>query len=195
MTGPGYGSDRQGLYVSVTQRAQDSGTLWVATGTGRIFVSKNADAADPANVTFDRIDNDPGVVSPPRYPTDIYIDPTNPNHAWITYSGYNAKTPATPGHVFEVTYAAGASTFVNFDGIGPNAYGDIPANTIVRTPTGTLYVGTDYGVVIREVDSDVWHAAPPGMPNVDVPDLQYDSQNDVLYAATHGQGAWALKTH
>jgi len=24
----------------------------------------------------------------------------NADHAWSTYSGYNAKTPATPGHVF-----------------------------------------------------------------------------------------------
>ena len=31
------------------------------------------------------------------------------------------------------------------------------------------------------------------MPNIDVADLVYIPQLDVLYAATHGQGAWELK--
>ena len=35
--------------------------------------------------------------------TGIAIDPNDPNHAWISYTGYNAYTPDTPGHVFEVT--------------------------------------------------------------------------------------------
>ena len=33
-----------------------------------------------------------------------------PNHAWVSYSGFNATTPTTPGHVFEVTYDPGAGT-------------------------------------------------------------------------------------
>ena len=57
-----------------------------------------------------------------------------------------------------------------------------------------MYVGTDYGVVVREPNNDnVWKMAAAGMPNIDVPDLTYIPQLDVLYAATHGQGAWELK--
>ena len=114
LTATAYGADRAGTFVSVTERAKgDPNTLWAATGTGRIFVSKNVNDPNPAAVVFDRIDNDPTAAnSPPRYPTSIYVDPTNPNHAWITYSGYNVKTPNTPGHVFEVFYAPNASTFV-----------------------------------------------------------------------------------
>jgi hypothetical protein len=195
MTGPGYGTDRQGLYVSVTQRApSDAGTLWVATGTGRIFVSKNANNPDHNSVVFDRIDNDPTAGNdPPRYPTDIYVDPENPNHAWITYSGYNAKTPTTPGHVFEVFYVPNASTFVVRDGHKINGYGDIPANSIVVTTRGTYYVATDYGVVVKEPNSTVWKMSPAGLPNGDVADLVYAPERDVLYAATHSQGAWELK--
>ena len=125
--------------MSVDQRPKaDANTLWAATGTGRVFVSKNANDADPATVVFDRIDNDPTAgPTPPRYPTDIYVDPTNPNHAWITYSGYNSKTPATPGHVFEVVLrAATRSTFTNLDGNKNNGYGDIPANSIIVTKNG-----------------------------------------------------------
>jgi hypothetical protein len=195
LTSAAYGADRQGIFVSVTQRApSDANTLWAATGAGRIFVSKNADNLNPAFVVFDRIDNDPTATnSPPRYPTSIYIDPTNSDHAWITYSGYNAKTPDTPGHVFEVFYAPNASTFINRDGHKINGYGDIPANRIIVTNRGTYYVATDYGVVVKEPNSTVWKMAPAGLPNIDVADLIYVPQTDSLYAATHGQGVWQLK--
>jgi len=168
--------------------------LWAATGAGRIFVSKNADNPNPLAVVFDRIDDDPTATnSPPRYPTSIYIDPMNANHAWITYSGYNAKTPATPGHVFEVFYAPQASTFINLDGHKINGYGDIPANRIIVTSRGTLYVATDYGVVVKEPNSTVWKMAAAGLPNTDVADLIYVPVKDALYAASHGQGIWLLK--
>ncbi|MFN2548348.1 MAG: hypothetical protein ABR567_13025 [Myxococcales bacterium] len=195
LTGPAFGADKQGTFVSVTQRAiSDSGTLWVATGAGRVFVSKNADNPSPAAVVFDRIDNDPTALnSPPRYPTSIYVDRTNPNHAWITYSGYNAKTPNTPGHVFEIFYAPNASVFVNLDGQKNNGFGDIPANRVIVTPRGTSYVATDYGVVVKEPNSTVWKMSPAGLPNIDVADLIYVPELDSLYAASHGQGIWQLK--
>jgi len=187
--------DRPGVFVSVTQRApSDPGTLWAATGAGRIFVSKNADNPLPTAVVFDRIDNDPTATnSPPRYPTSIFVDRRNPNHAWITYSGYNAKTPATPGHVFEVFYAPNASVFINRDGSGPQAYGDIPANAIVVTSRGTYYVANDYGVVVKERDSGSWRMSQGGLPKLDVADLILVTEKDSLYAATHGQGVWQLK--
>jgi len=195
LTNASYGADRTGAHVSVTQRApSDTSTLWAATASGRVFVSKNADAADPATVVFDRIDNDPTAANtPPRFPSDIYVDPQNANHAWITYSGYNSKTPTTPGHVFEVFYAPSGSTFVNLDGNQNSGYGDIPANAIIVTKKGTIYVGNDYGVVVKQQGASIWKAAPPGLPNMDVAELLYLPQRDVLIAGTHGQGAWQLK--
>jgi hypothetical protein len=199
LTSPTYG-DRAGSFVSVTQRSySDANTLWAATGTGRIFISKNANDPNAAAVTFVRLDSlDPK--APPRYPTDIFVDRTNPNHAWITYSGYNSKTPATPGHVFEVFYHPPTSpggapqvVFTNRDGHKINGFGDIPANAIIQTNRGTLYVGTDYGVVVKEPNSTVWKMAPAGLPNIDVADLIYVPEKDALYAATHGQGVWELK--
>jgi hypothetical protein len=195
LTSTAFGATKAGGFVSVIERApSDTNTLWAATANGRIFVSKNANDPNPASVTFDRIDDDPTATNtPPRYPTDIFVDPANPNHAYITYSGYNSKTPNTPGHVFEVTYVPNASTFVVLDGHKINGYGDIPANSIIATNRGTVYVGTDYGVVVKEPNSSVWKMAAAGLPNVDVADLVYIPQKDGLYAATHGQGIWFLK--
>jgi hypothetical protein len=138
---------------------------------------------------FDRIDDDATATNdPPRYPTAIYIDPSDSNHAWITYSGFNAKTPATPGHVFEVRYVPGASTFKMLDG---SEFGDIPANSIVVSRRGTLYVGTDFGVVASKRNGE-WRQAGRGLPGLVVPDLVYVPELRVIYAATHGQGAWQL---
>ena len=86
--------------VATERTDSDSKTLWAATRRGRVFVSKNADAA-AASVTFKRIDTR---AQPRRFVSGISIDPANANHAWVSFSGYNAYTPTTPGHVFEVLF-------------------------------------------------------------------------------------------
>ena len=74
----------------------------------------------PQAVVFDRIDDDATATnSPARFVSAIAIDPNDSNHAWVVYSGFNAKDPAHPGHVFEVRYVPGASTFRVLDGDQP----------------------------------------------------------------------------
>jgi hypothetical protein len=184
----------QQKHVAVVERAKDSGTVWAGTNAGRIFVSKNADSPAAETVVFDRIDNDPTALnSPARYPTAIYIDPNDANHAWITYSGFNAKDPGHPGHVFEVRYAPNASTFRVLDGNEPrDKMGDIPATSLTRTPDGTLYVGTDYGCVKSKGDGR-WTECARGLPHMLVADLLYSKRLNSIIAATHGQGVWELR--
>jgi hypothetical protein len=195
LTDAGFG-DRAGGHVSVVERGWDGSTLWAATSVGRVFVTKNADTANPAAVTFTRLDS-LAANTPPRYPTSIFVDPSNPNRAWITYSGFNAKTPATPGHIFEIHYnpSNGSVTFTSLDGHKNNGFGDIPASSVIVTSRGTMYVGTDFGVVVKPKNSSVWHRAAAGMPNVTVSDLVYVPERGMLYAGTHGQGVWGLKVH
>ena len=197
LTGTAYGAATDKVlagannYTAVVERApSNTSTLWAATSGGRVFVSTNANAANPATVVFDRIDNDPTAgATPARYPTAIYVDPQDANHAWITFSGFNAKTPTTPGHVFEVRYSPNASTFEVLDG---TTFGDIPANSIAVTNDGLIVVGTDYGAVSSSGDGN-WTEAGKGLPSVVVADLVYVPSRDAVYAATHGQGAWALR--
>src|SRR5439155_1316227 len=115
LTGTVYGSDRTGGSMSwLARNKADHGTLWATTSAGRVFVTHNADASDPATVSWHRIDN---ATSPTRFPSSIYPDPSNVNHAWVTYSGYNATTPTTLGHVFNVTEGSGpgSGTFTNLN--------------------------------------------------------------------------------
>ena len=91
-------------YVVAVERARsNASTLWAGTRLGRIYVSSNANAA-AASVTYTRLDLSAGL--PQRFPSSIAIDPANPNHAFISYSGYSAYSPG--GHVYEVTYNPGA---------------------------------------------------------------------------------------
>ena len=81
--------------------ARTTARIWVATGAGRVFVTHNGDASDPAAVIWHRIDSSTSGSSPTRFPSGIYVDPKHADHAWIVYSGYNAVTPTTPGHVIQ----------------------------------------------------------------------------------------------
>src|SRR5207237_5201002 len=140
LTGTVYGSDRTGGSMSWLARdGADHGTLWAATSAGRIFVTHNANAPDPAAVTWHRIDN---ATSPTRFPSAIYVDPADVGHAWVTYSGYNAATPTTPGHVFDVREngsTSGSGIFANLNvEAGTATYptptndGDLPVSDVVR---------------------------------------------------------------
>jgi hypothetical protein len=130
--------------------------------------------------------------------TGIFIDPDNENHAWISYSGFTAATPTTPGHIFSVTYdpGAGTATWDSLDG----SLGDLPLTDVVQDEdTGDLYVSSDFGV-LKSSGGGVWTVAAPGMPNVEVAGLTYvpgsgpgHHADRIIYAATHGLGAWKLQ--
>jgi hypothetical protein len=177
--------------AAVERASSDTGTLWVATNTGRVFISKNADAA-AASVTYLRLDTLPSATAAPnRFVSGIYVDPTNPNHAWISYSGYNVNTPILPGHVFEVTYNPGTpdATWTNISYNLP----DFPITDVVRDDvTGDLYAASDFGVMQLPNGNTTWTVAGTGLPMVEVAGLTIVPSSRVLYAATHGRSAWKL---
>jgi hypothetical protein len=189
LTSAAYGPDRAGSFVSAVERAGgNTGTLWAATNTGRVFITDNASAA-AASVVWTRLDTS-AVNDPNRFVSSIYIDPANPNHAWISYSGYNITPGSTaPGHVFEVTRVGGVATWVDrtYD------LADLPVTDLVRDDlTGDLYAATDFGVMKLPNGGTSWSLAAGGMPMVEVPGLSINPNARVLYAATHGLGAWEL---
>src|SRR6185503_10493266 len=138
LTGASFGTTRGGQYVVATSRVKsDANTMWAATRLGRVFVSKNVNATgsivdydDPfgagvtlhneSDVAWTRIDDGDSAhpVTPQRFVSGISIDASDPNHAIVTYSGYDAYAVAagTPtGHVFDVHYnpVTGTATWQN----------------------------------------------------------------------------------
>jgi hypothetical protein len=178
-------------FISRIARAtSNTGTIWVSTNTGRLFISNNANA--PAgSVTWTRIDTT-STVDPGRFISGIYVDPANPNRAWVSYSGYNFNTPAQPGHVFRVDWNGTTATWTILDG-GTGPLGDLPVTDIARDdPTDTLYAATDFGVM-KSVAGGAWTLAGSGMPMVEVAGLTVVPSERLLYAATHGRSIWSLK--
>ena len=186
------GTTRSGGNVGFIARTPaDTSTMWVATTTGRLFVSKNADAPAAA-VTYTRIDS-LDAKSPNRFISGIVIDAANPNRAWVSYSSYNTLTPTTPGHIFLVTFTPGATptaTWTNLDGSGATAFPDMPATSIAVSKTGDVYASTDFGVSRLPNGSTNWEVAGTGLPMVEVAGLTISGDGRKLYAATHGRSAW-----
>ncbi len=187
LTAAGLGTRGGGNVGALARAKGDTGTLWAATTTGRVFVSSNADAP-AASVTFTRVDST-AVNAPGRFVSSIAVDPANPNRAFISYSGYNFNTPAQPGHVFEVTFNGATATWLD------RSYdiGDLPATSVAYDDvTGDVYASSDFGVMRLAAGTSSWVVAGVGMPFVEVAGLTIVPGARKLYAATHGRSAWGL---
>jgi hypothetical protein len=197
LTGTHFGTDKGGSYVVAISRApSNTNTLWAGTRRGRLFISANADAADASTVSYTRIDlptTTPGTGTPTRFISGIAVDPSNPNHAFVSFSGYDAYAVAAgtaTGHVFDVTYNPGTHSATWTD-ISKNI-GDQPITGIAWDSVAKgLYISTDFTVLKQGKDGN-WRVAAPGLPLVATYGLTIDSNAGVLYAATHGRSAWRL---
>jgi hypothetical protein len=198
--GKAWGNDKltAGYVVAVERATKNSdatnnlGTLWVGTRRGRVFVTQNADAVNPSSVAFYRIDTS---TQPTRFVSGIDIDPLDPNHAFISYSGYNAYATAAStalGHIFEVTYDPATHTATWSGDLATNL-GDQPITDIaVDWTTHNVFVSTDFGVSVRVCGDTDWQDAGTGLPEVAVYGLTMNVGSRVLHAATHGRSAWTL---
>ena len=177
--------------MQIERAPSDRSTMWVGTRRGRLFVSRNADAEPASAVSYARLDTP---AQPRRYPSGIAVDPNDPNHAFVSFSGYDAYTPATPGHVFEVRAnpTTGTATWTNLS----HDLGDQPITDVAYDArTGDLYASTDFGVSRLVKGTSSWVPAADGLPPVAVYQLVLvDNGSDrLLYAATHGRGAWRIE--
>lgn len=186
LTAAAWGTRAGGAVAWIARTPQNTGTMWAATSTGRVFVTDNANAAANA-VHWTRLDAG-ATNSPTRAISSIYVDPSNPDRAWISYNGYNINNATQPGHVFEVLRTGTTATWTD------RSYNleDLPATALVRDdPTGDLYVGTDFGVMRLASGTTTW-TMTGGMPVAEIAGLTIVPTSRVLYAATHGFGGWAL---
>lgn len=189
LTSDFYGSDRVGGIIVAAERTRaDAGTLWAATNLGRLFIAKNADVAAGAGVVFTRIDTP---VMPNRFITRIVVDRADANVALISYTGFNALTPATPGHVFRATFRPTTQTatfeLLDFD------LGDLPINTLAFDDLrGDIYAATDFGPILLRQGASRWEIAGVGFPEALMVDLEIVPEERILVAATHGLGIFHL---
>jgi hypothetical protein len=181
--------DREGGAVAAIERFRgDRQTAWAATTTGRVFLSTNVATRDHRRVSWKRLDTD-SREDPNRFVSGIYPHPTKANVAYVSYSGYGAITPTTPGHVFKVRYNGVRAVWTDLSANLP----DMPVTDVVMDArSGDLYASTDFGVLRRAAGDGAWRLAAPGMPRVEVAGLTISPNGRILYAATHGRSAFRL---
>ncbi len=168
---PAQGSDPQGEVV------------WVGTSDGNVQVT--TDAGKLGSATWRNVTKAP---LPNRFVTDIGLDPNEQRRAIVTYSGFNANTPTTPGKVFLTNDQGGTWTDITGD------LPDTPANSIAVDPNqaNTYYLGTDIGVFQTTNGGQNWSRLGSGLPRVAVFTVRYHAATKNLVVGTYGRGAWKL---
>jgi|GEM_PF-1934435 len=173
-------SKGQGSVSAIGVAAAAGGTLYVGTSDGNVQVTEN-DGGAWTNSTKAPLPN--------RWVSDIAVVHDNAQAAYVVFNGFNAHTPAAPGHVFKTT-DRGAS----WRDISANLP-DVPVLTVVLDPdaAGVIYIGTDVGVFRSADDGGSWQPFGNGLPHVAVVDLAFDRAADMLFAGTHGRSVWKVQ--
>ncbi len=184
------GSDNRSYINQIHYSVSDPTIAMAATNDGNvqyIFGLGGSGAATPVNVTGGN------AVLPNRPMQDVATDPKNPLLGYAAVGGFTANTPATPGHVFQVTCSAQCASFSWVDKSGNLP--DIPANAIMANPNipNQVFVGMDWGLYYTDdisVVTPVWQRFE-GLPHVMIWSLSIDRGFTTLAAFTRSRGAWA----
>src|SRR5213078_4700592 len=135
---------------------------------------------------------------PNRPVLGIALDPSvsaaNLPVGYAAVGGFNANTPTTPGHVFQVTCTADCGSFTWADKTGNLP--DIPVDSIIVNPNipQQVFAGTDWGVYYTDditVASPSWQRFENGLPHAMVWDMQIDRGSTTLSVWTRSRGAYA----
>ncbi|PCJ66810.1 MAG: hypothetical protein COA58_04960 [Bacteroidetes bacterium] len=117
------------------------------------------------------------------YPSYIEMNQNKPSSVWISFSGFDKDNKIFGS-------SNGGDTWVNMTYDLPN----IPVNTIVQQQDGSdfIYIGTDLGVFYLLPNTTSWIPYNEGMPKVIISELEIDTVNYTLLAATFGRGLWEI---
>src|SRR5438067_2677018 len=169
----------------------------VGTNDGNAWIGFNLGTGTQAQANWVNV-TDSNTVLPNRPVLGIALDPSvsaaNLPVGYAAVGGFNANTPTTSGHVFQVTCAAdcGSFTWANKTGDLPV----IPVDSIIVNPNipQQVYAGTDWGVYYTDditVASPSWQRFENGLPHAIVWDMQIDRGSTTLSVWTRSRGAYA----
>jgi MYXO-CTERM domain-containing protein len=161
--------------IAVAPSAPD--TLYTGSQAGRIFATSDGGSH------WSRVDRPP---LPARWVSAIAVDPRDPKLVFAAFSGFDAATPAAPGHVFR-SGDGGASWELRDIGA------DLPVDALLAHPVGSdlLYAGTDSGLLVTTDGGKSWMPFDDGLPEVAVYALVYQRSASALVAGTYGRSAWS----
>jgi photosystem II stability/assembly factor-like uncharacterized protein len=112
----------------------------------------------------------------------IVVSEKDPQHAWVTFSGYTANQK-----VYETTN--GGSSWTSVSAGLPN----LPVNCIQYVPgstTNEIYVGCDVGVYYKNSSLNSWIPYFDGLAYAPVFDIEIYTKGKEIRVATYGRGIW-----
>lgn len=123
---------------------------------------------------------------PDRYVTSLNTSWENPQHVWVTHSGY--KDNDNTAHLHLSTN--GGTTWEDITGDLPEQ----PINHLEVLNDTILFIATDFGVYNTVDGGDHWIRMGNNMPQIPVFDLEVDTAYHRLVAGTFARGIWSFPT-
>lgn len=163
--------------VALSESPVTAGLLYAGTDDGRVHVMRGPD--EPW------VDISAGLQRD-RFTSEVVASAYDEATVYVTQNGRRSDDFAP--YVWRSTdHGATWSSLARDVPVGPvNILREDPKNPDI------LYLGTDVGVYVSLDRGERWHALATGMPSTFVHDLVIHPRDDVMVAATHGQGMFAL---
>lgn len=188
--------ERRNAISALAISDSDPNTIYVALYNGDIWVSNESGPCTAPNcwaqVGGAAIENE----LPESVPTSLEVDPEDPQRVYVTYSDFTA------GPKVWVSRDRGES----WEDFSQGLPEGLPVKVIRLKPDErhVMFLGTDNGVYRRDTKGwfrshydrllTEWLFYGPefGIPHVPVYDIDFDTTNNLVYAATHGRGVYML---
>jgi len=174
-------------------RSDDSGVSWNTLGTmsdtkadaialsatdpNTILVAKREELWRSTNgYDFTELLNLPGETI-----GDVLISSSDSNEIWVSFGSYTNAIQVW------VSYDGGGSWVDKSLGLQA-----LPVNSLIESPDGTIYAGTDLGVYSYN-DASGWSIYGDGLPLTIITDLEIRTATNRLVAASYGRGVWEVE--
>ena len=166
------------------------------TNDGNVQIGFNLGTGSQAQANWANVTGSNAVL-PNRPVLGIALDPTvaTPDVpvGYAAVGGFNANTPTTPGHVFQVVCTSNCASVTWNDKTGNLP--DIPVDSIIVNPNWPqqVFAGTDFGLYYTDnitTATPSWSRFDTGLPHSMIWDMQVDRGATTLSVWTRSRGAY-----
>jgi len=169
----------KGRASAISVAPSDSERVAVGTEIGFIYTNDAAGSTGPQSQW-------PAKRPRKAWVTWVAHDPSDADVIYATYGGFGGS------HVYRSVN--GGQSWRSIDGDGELGLPDIPVHSLIVDPDDgdRLFIGTDLGVFVTTDGGATWAQENAGFGNIVTESLalQTEGAKLVLYAFTHGRGAW-----
>jgi len=165
-----------GTLTTIAPAGKSKGTIYAGTDDGNLWYTH--DQSNPA-AWVKASDSE----LPKAWITRVEVDKSNPQVAYVTYSGFRQGEDAA----FVLRTTDGGQTWENITGDLPRA----PLND-VNVIGDAVFVAGDLGVFVTRDAGRSWLKVGGNLPLTPIFELRYHAPTNRLYAGTFGRSIWSI---